>query len=190
MVTKEYLMHTAFITTKSIGSDSEFPRYVKDGWVEKNGRRAYVLQKAAEDVWPNCGFWHQLNPGVPSSTEKRWQVLHSIIPEIDHLVIFPGVPNDWVWSTPDSREIRAVLQQIEMILNHGRINLTIIGWDMELKAQRPYLDKQGIREFSTVEIRSEADKMQGLLRSYLDEGDIHYRRPVVGTCCPDWMCIG
>lgn len=174
-------MHTAFITANSIGCDNEFPHYVKDGWVEKNGRKAYVLQKAALHAGPAGEAWRQYNPDKSSPTEVKWQVFEWNSSQFNHLVVFPGEPNRWTWPNHDAREIESILQNLSRILSRGDINLTIIGWEAELRAQRPYLDKHGIREFKTIEIREDADKMQGLLELYLDGGDVH-NRPPTETC--------
>lgn len=182
-------MHTAFIHYRTIGWDCGGPS-IKDGWIEKNGRRAYVLQNASHHVRPEGQFWYLFNPGRPSPTEDKWSVLRMLIPTFDHLVISPSPPNGWVWPEPDAKELLAFLLELNLVLHRKAVDVTIVGWKQDLSAQKPYLDACGIRDFKTVEIHGEGDNMQGLLRSYLDEGDIHYRRPVVGTCCPDWMCIG
>ncbi len=173
-------MHTAFIHFRTIGRDYG-GRSVKDGWIERNDRKAYIFQNASHHARPEGQFWYLLNPGTPSPTEDKWSVLRMLIPMFDHLVISPGKPNGWVWPEPDAKELLAFLQQLNLVLSKNAVNVTVVGWEQDLSTQRPYLEACGIREFKTVEVRGPADNMPALLQLSLDGGDIH-NRPPTKTC--------
>ena len=170
-------MHTAFIHFRTLGWDCG-KHSPKDGWIERNDRKAYVLQNATHHARPEGQFWYLLNPGRPSPTEDKWFGLRMIIPMFDHLVISPGLPNGWVWPEPDANELLAFLQQLNMVLSIKPVDVTVVGWEQELSIQRPYLEGCGIRDFKTIKIRGAGDHMPDLLEQYLNGGDVHNRPPI------------
>jgi len=148
------LKSAAFVTYNQIGRDAN----LQDGWHERNGRRAFVLQNTkGEGGYRN---------GRPIGTERRqeevgllWGKLRDVLPELDHVVVYVG--------TGGSERAIALAAQLPAS------KVTFVACDCNLSHKEMLIQQSGLNEAGRVLCECGGHgMMEFLFRNFLEVGEL------------------
>lgn len=159
------MKNVGFVTYNTVGQGN-YP----DGWHERDGFRAFLLQNSkgekyavenatGKDGWKSDDFRRSQYKGVVSEeVETLWGKLRTILPELDHLVVYVGA----------SGSENAIAYAAEL----GADKVTIVACDCGLSQKERLLQQHDLLAATKVLCGCGGRRaMEALFEAYMNTGD-------------------